>query len=71
VGGSSFTFSPDTLTISPGSKVEFHFQPGDHSVTQASFANPCHPISDTGIFSGFVPGSSGGGSVSPSMEDIE
>ncbi|KAJ5537455.1 cupredoxin [Penicillium frequentans] len=54
VGEDGFTFSPDTLTVSPGDKVEFHFFPGDHSVTQASFTNPCHPLSDRSIFSGFV-----------------
>lgn len=54
VGKGGFTYNPDTLTVSPGDKVEFHFFPGDHSVTQASFANPCHPASDTSIFSGFV-----------------
>lgn len=54
VGEDGFTFSPDTLTVSPGDKVEFHFFPGDHSVTQASFTKPCHPLSDRSIFSGFV-----------------
>ncbi|KAJ5798626.1 cupredoxin [Penicillium pulvis] len=54
VGEDGFTFSPDTLTVSPGDKVEFHFFPGDHSVTQSSFTKPCHPLSDRSIFSGFV-----------------
>jgi len=54
VGEDGFTFSPNTLTVSPGDKVEFHFYPGNHSVTQASFAKPCHPLSDASIFSGFV-----------------
>ncbi|KAJ6112308.1 Cupredoxin [Penicillium sp. IBT 18751x] len=55
VGEHGLTFSPDTLTVSPGDKVEFHFYPGNHSVTQASFANPCHPLNDASVFSGFVP----------------
>ncbi|QKX59647.1 uncharacterized protein TRUGW13939_06784 [Talaromyces rugulosus] len=55
VGESGLTFDPDTLTVSPGGKVEFHFYPGNHSVVQASFANPCHPLSETSFFSGFVP----------------
>lgn len=59
VGASGLTFSPDTLTVSPGGKVEFHFQPG-HSVTQSSFANPCHPLSDTSLSSGIVSSSNGG-----------
>lgn len=59
VGEKGFTFSPDTLTVAPGEKVEFHFYPGDHSVAQASFDNPCHPSSDTGIWSGFQNPTSG------------
>ncbi|KAJ5647418.1 hypothetical protein N7490_003790 [Penicillium lividum] len=59
VGEDGFTFNPDTLTVSPGNKVEFHFYPGNHSVTQASFAKPCHPLNDTSIFSGFVAPTSG------------
>jgi plastocyanin len=55
VGESGLTFDPDTLTVSPGGKVEFHFYPGNHSVVQTSFANPCRPLSETSFFSGFVP----------------
>ncbi|KAH8701670.1 Cupredoxin [Talaromyces proteolyticus] len=58
VGQNGLSFSPDTLTISPGGKIEFHFNPGNHTVAQASFSNPCNPMSDTSLFSGFVPGSS-------------
>lgn len=64
VGASGLNFSPDTLTVSPGGKVEFHFQSGTHSVAQAAFANPCHSLSETSISSGFV-SASGGGPVSP------
>ncbi|EED17190.1 extracellular serine-rich protein, putative [Talaromyces stipitatus ATCC 10500] len=63
VGKNGFTFDPDTLTVSPGGKVEFHFYPGPHSVARASFENPCHPTIQTGIFSGSVPGSNGGSST--------
>ncbi|RJE26401.1 extracellular serine-rich protein [Aspergillus sclerotialis] len=52
VGESGLTFNPDTIHIPAGGVVEFHFYPGDHSVAQAAFDNPCHPISDTGFFSG-------------------
>lgn len=55
VGEDGFTFSPNTLTVSPGEKVEFHFYPQNHSVIQASFDNPCHPINDSSFSSGFVP----------------
>lgn len=68
VGASGLSFSPDTLTVSPGGKVEFHFQSGNHSVAQASFANPCHPMSDTSFSSGFVSGSNGGSVSRSSVE---
>jgi plastocyanin len=55
VGSGGFTFNPDTLTVSPGEKVEFHFFPQNHSVAQASFDNPCHPMNTSGFSSGFVP----------------
>jgi hypothetical protein len=29
--------------------------PQNHSVTQSSFGNPCHPLASGGFFSGFVP----------------
>jgi len=54
VGESGFTFNPDTIHIPAGGIVEFHFYPGDHSVAQAAFKNPCHPMSDTSFFSGFM-----------------
>lgn len=60
VGKSGLKFSPDTLNVAGGDKVEFHFFPGDHSVAQASFDNPCHPLSDSSFSSGFVTGSSNG-----------
>ncbi|OJJ66114.1 hypothetical protein ASPBRDRAFT_189154 [Aspergillus brasiliensis CBS 101740] len=54
VGESGLTFNPDTIHIPSGGVVEFHFYPGDHSVAQAAFNNPCHPLSDTSFFSGFM-----------------
>ncbi|KAG2418383.1 hypothetical protein HFD88_001484 [Aspergillus terreus] len=54
VGEHGFSFDPDTLQVAPGGKVEFHFYPGNHSVAQASFDRPCHPMSDSSFFSGFV-----------------
>lgn len=69
VGQNGLRFEPDTLSVSPGGKIEFHFNPGNHSVAQASFSNPCNPMSDTALFSGFVPGSSSAGdSVSRLVE---
>ncbi|KAE8330927.1 Cupredoxin [Aspergillus sergii] len=54
VGEHGFSFDPDTLKVDPGGKVEFHFYPGNHSVAQASFSNPCHPMNDSSFFSGFI-----------------
>jgi plastocyanin len=53
VGEDGLSFNPASLTVAPGDKVEFHFYPPNHSVVQASFANPCQPISSGGFFSGF------------------
>lgn len=63
-GKHGLSFEPDTLNVAPGGQVEFHFFPGNHSVARASFDNPCHPMSDTSFFSGFMP-STNGESVSP------
>ncbi|KAB8278696.1 Cupredoxin [Aspergillus minisclerotigenes] len=54
VGEHGFSFDPDTLKVAPGGKVEFHFYPGNHSVAQASFSKPCHPMNDSSFFSGFI-----------------
>ncbi|EAU36269.1 conserved hypothetical protein [Aspergillus terreus NIH2624] len=59
VGEHGFSFDPDTLQVAPGGKVEFHFYPGNHSVAQASFDRPCHPMSDSSFFSGFIAPTSG------------
>ncbi|KAE8361206.1 Cupredoxin [Aspergillus caelatus] len=59
VGEHGFSFDPDTLKVAPGGKVEFHFYPGNHSVAQASFNKPCHPMNDSSIFSGFIAPSTG------------
>lgn len=55
IGEDGFSFSPDTLDVSPGETVEFHFHPQNHSVAQASFDNPCHPANVSSFSSGFVP----------------
>jgi plastocyanin len=59
VGDNGFTYDPDTLTVSPGGEVEFHFYPGNHSVVQAAFSKPCSPMNDGSVFSGFVAPESG------------
>ncbi|KAE8406454.1 Cupredoxin [Aspergillus pseudonomiae] len=59
VGEHGLSFDPDTIHVASGGKVEFHFYPGNHSVTQASFDDPCHPMSDTSFFSGFIQSANG------------
>ncbi|PKX88818.1 cupredoxin domain-containing protein [Aspergillus novofumigatus IBT 16806] len=59
VGEHGLTFDPDTLSVSPGSKVEFHFYPGNHAVAQGAFSKPCHPFNQSSFFSGFIPATDG------------
>jgi plastocyanin len=47
-------YNPNNLVAEVGTAIEFEFFPKNHTVTQSSFANPCHPLAD-GFFSGFVP----------------
>ncbi|KAJ8522374.1 hypothetical protein ONZ45_g1014 [Pleurotus djamor] len=53
--GGVFQFIPPTITASNGTVVSFMFTgaPGNHSVTQSSFADPCNPLSG-GFDSGWV-----------------
>ncbi|KAJ5460176.1 uncharacterized protein N7458_001728 [Penicillium daleae] len=60
VGQNGFTYTPDTIHVPKGGVVEFHFYPGDHSVVEAAFNNPCHPLSDTSFFSGFMANANNG-----------
>jgi len=54
VGQSGLTYTPNDITAAVGDSVEFSFFPKNHTVTQSSFADPCHPLAG-GFFSGFVP----------------
>ena len=47
-------YNPPNLKAEVGTQVEFSFFPKNHTVTQSSFKDPCHPL-DGGFFSGFVP----------------
>jgi plastocyanin len=69
VGEHGLTFDPDTLTVSPGSKVEFHFYPSSHSVAQAAFSKPCHPLNESSFYSGTIPATDGE-SVSPAAKSL-
>lgn len=53
--GGFFQFNPNNITASEGSVITFEFSgnPGNHSITQSSFANPCQPLSG-GFDSGWV-----------------
>ncbi|KAH9835690.1 uncharacterized protein C8Q71DRAFT_709593 [Rhodofomes roseus] len=63
VGGSNgqLTFSPSNITAEPRDTVVFEFHQKNHTATQASFPDPCRPLTDasTGqvvaIDSGFMP----------------
>jgi plastocyanin len=59
VGQNGFTFSPDSVVVAQGKSVVFQFYPGDHSVVQGSFDNPCQPANSSGFASGFVNSNSG------------
>jgi len=54
VGGSSITFTPESVTAQPGDVVVFTFQQKNHTVTQSTFASPCQHTVD-GFDTGFVP----------------
>ncbi|KAJ7826801.1 hypothetical protein B0H14DRAFT_2286982, partial [Mycena olivaceomarginata] len=48
-------FEPNLVFATNGTIVTFKFtgSPGNHSVTQSSFANPCQPL-DGGFDSGWI-----------------
>lgn len=48
-------FTPQFVNVSANTVVSFVFvSPGNHSVSESSFATPCEPV-DGGFSSGFVP----------------
>lgn len=55
-------FNPQVITASVGDTLTFSYFPKNHSVTQSSFTDPCHPLAD-GFFSGFQPLAAGPGPV--------
>jgi plastocyanin len=50
-------FVPEFLNAQIGDTVTYTFFSKNHSVTQSSFTDPCHPLAG-GFFSGFTPTSS-------------
>ncbi|EXJ68457.1 uncharacterized protein A1O5_08249 [Cladophialophora psammophila CBS 110553] len=67
VGQNGFTYSPDTVHAAVGDTVNFHFYPGDHTVTQSPFDTPCQPVSGNAINSGTINSNSGQASTMFSM----
>ncbi|KAK1926460.1 Cupredoxin [Papiliotrema laurentii] len=50
VGANGLKYDPDNVTAAVGDTVNFTFMPGNHTVTQSTFAAPCV---NAGIASGF------------------
>jgi len=52
---------PESVSVEPGTMIQFHFYPQNHSVVRSTFDQPCKPIeqsqpgSKIGFFSGFMP----------------
>lgn len=63
VGNGGLIFNPSIVTANVGDTLSFSYYPRNHSVAQSSFADPCHPLASSGIFSGFQPLSAGPGPV--------
>jgi len=55
VGKDGLTYTPSNIIAEVGTLIEFDFFPKNHTVTQSSFKDPCHPLSTGGFFSDFVP----------------
>ena len=54
VGKNGLMYDPPSFQAAVGSSVEFVFYPKNHTVTQASFKEPCKPL-EGGFNSGFNP----------------
>ena len=59
VGEGGLIFTPNSMTANVGDQVQFNFYPQNHSVAQSNFANPCVPLNNNAIFSGFFPVANG------------
>ncbi|OQN98195.1 hypothetical protein B0A48_15471 [Cryoendolithus antarcticus] len=46
VGNNSYSFSPNSITATPGDIISFTFWPGGHSVIHSQFGYPCIPWED-------------------------
>lgn len=60
VGGPLLTFTPNSVTASPGDVIQFQFAARNHTVTQSAQSSPCRPLDSSGngtagVHSGFIP----------------
>lgn len=58
VGGSTLTFTPNSVIAQPGDVLQFQFGARNHTVTQSAQLSPCQPLASngsSGINSGFIP----------------
>ncbi|KAI0342532.1 Cupredoxin [Trametopsis cervina] len=59
-------YTPPSVNAKPGDVVEFKFNPKNHTVTQASFTDPCSPLAG-GFDSGFQPVAANSTSPAPTF----
>ncbi|KAF2100236.1 hypothetical protein NA57DRAFT_73846 [Rhizodiscina lignyota] len=52
--GGMLVYDPESISAHKGDTVTYHFFAKNHSVTQSSFDDPCHPLPG-GFFSAFTP----------------
>lgn len=55
VGGSTLTFTPNSVVAQPGDVLQFQFGARNHTVTQSAQSSPCQPLANGGVHSGFIP----------------
>jgi plastocyanin len=59
VGQNGLQYAPNTTYAAVGDTVVFTFYPRNHNVVQGSFDTPCMSNSTGGIYSGFIPSTTG------------
>ncbi|KKA26938.1 hypothetical protein TD95_001064 [Thielaviopsis punctulata] len=67
VGGpQGLSYFPESIQAAVGDVVQFEFLSQNHTVTQSTFDNPCHPLAG-GMNSGFMPNPNNTVNPSPAM----
>ncbi|KAF2461841.1 hypothetical protein BDY21DRAFT_277218 [Lineolata rhizophorae] len=70
-------FMPDTIHAAVGDRVQFQYNPMNHSVVQAAFDTPCQPLMETNpnatnaFFSGFMPAASTEGTLTFTIDIMD